>query len=97
MQNLSRLLLVVTMLLAGTGWSVGRYLEGMREPVDHLNSQHAVALPTAPQAMLRIEAADRDANGSEVPPVEHRLRRKTIVLSVDPTSNEAVSLARRAR
>lgn len=91
MQNLPRLWLVVTMLLAGIGWSVGAYLEGMRDLAGDLGAQSAAA-PEAPVSSR--DAQDADAPQPVVAQVRSDRAHKTVVLSVDPTLSQAVSSSR---
>lgn len=82
MQNLQRLCLVVMLLLAGIGWSVLSYLDGMRAPAEHLAAQRS-ALPDAPDSI-------RDGTPVAEPAEAPHTRR--LVLSVDPTIPQLVSL-----
>lgn len=78
MQNLPRLMIVVTLLLLGTGWSVEAYLEGM-EP------------PPAP-ASVRVSEVDAARVSNREALEAHASRRRSVVLSVDPTLERAISL-----
>ena len=91
MQNLPRLWLVVTMLLAGIGWSVGAYLDGMRDPAGDLGTQSAAA----PEASVsNRDASIPDERQSAVEQARLDRAHKTVVLSVDPTLSQAVSFSR---
>ncbi|MCA8978790.1 MAG: hypothetical protein H6831_09785 [Planctomycetes bacterium] len=78
MQNLPRLMIVVTLLLLGTGWSVEAYLEGMEQPSLHASVQVSKSAPET--------VSKRDGSEASAP------RRSPVVLSVDPTLEQAVSL-----
>jgi hypothetical protein len=82
MQNLQRLCLVVMLLLAGIGWSVLSYLDGMRAPAEHLAVQRSA--PADAPGSIRDGATV--AEPAEAPHV------RRLVLSVDPTIPQLVSL-----
>ncbi len=77
MQTLPRLLLLVSLVVTGTAWSVTAYLAGMRE-VEEVRAESA---PPAP-------AVEAHEGGVALP---------TVVLSVDPTLEDAIGLRTGAR
>lgn len=79
MQNLPRLMLVVSLLLIGIGWSVESYLKGMGQPPDEVSGRDS--------KVVLLQVSNRDMAEAE----RLAARRRAVVLSVDPTLDQAVS------
>lgn len=71
MQNLPRLMLVVTLLLLGVGWSVGAYLDGMEPPPEEVSVRVAQA-STATVSMRDVGTKRRRAVVLSVDPTLER-------------------------